>query len=70
MNFTTSPRQQHAKVLQTIAKVTQEAYYRRLTFKEADNWLYGYQHEVATGYPEALAAQRSWDCIYSARRAK
>lgn len=63
-----TPREVHAENLSFIAETSKSEYYRRMTFKEAAEWIYAFECERDEGYPRDMAAQRAWDCYFAARR--
>lgn len=66
---TMSPRETHANNLACISELSDSPYYRRMSFVEADSWLFAYEDMVSKGYPRQMAAQRAWDCHFASRNA-
>lgn len=65
MNMT--PRQTYWNNLHCIADIDGELF-RRMSFQEADQWLFAYEDMRSEGYDKESAAQRAWDCYFNARR--
>jgi hypothetical protein len=62
-----TPRKRYWVHLHKIAEITGQLN-RRMSFVEASTWLVMYDEEITTGYPSDMAAQRSYDCHFAARR--
>lgn len=63
-----STRQHYYQNLSTIAKVTGDPYFRRMSYVEADSWLAAFNHEAAQGYPHEMACSRAWDFYFAGRQ--
>jgi hypothetical protein len=68
MQATMTPRQEHASNLGYIQELSGDNYYRKMTFKEADEWLLCYDHYKSEGYPHDMAVMYAWDCYFAGRR--
>jgi len=62
-----TPRKRYWVHLHKIAAITGQLN-RRMSFKEAADWLVIYDEEVTTGYPSDMAAQRTYDVHFAARK--
>lgn len=61
-----TPRQSYWNDLLCIADINGELY-RRMSFSEAQDWLYAYENMVDEGYDKESAAERAWDCFFAPR---
>lgn len=63
----TTKRQLYWTHLHAIADITGELN-RHMTFKEAAEWLNAYTWFANEDWPTEHAAQRSYDCMFNARK--
>jgi hypothetical protein len=61
-----SPRITYWDNLRTIKNATGQLD-RRMSFKEAAEWIFAYDSEYERGYDMQTAAQRAYDCMFASR---
>lgn len=62
-----TPRQQYWNNLRTIKYATGDLN-RRMSFQEAQDWMYAFNSESGRGFASNDAAQRAYDCMFAHRR--